>query len=212
MAPIRIVKEGYPFIGFFVLTTVLVSYFFHPYWAIIPLGLALFMAFFFRNPHREISADDSVLVSPADGRVMSITEVLDDEFLGEPAQKVTIFLSVLDVHVNRSPINGEIKFQEYFVGRFKAAYKTIATFENERHAIGIENEQIKVVVIQIAGLLARRIVSWVTLGNNLDKGQLYGLIKFGSCTELIVPKNVEILVSPGQHVKGGETIIGRIVS
>lgn len=212
MALIRIVKEGYPFIGFFVLTTILVSYFFHPYWAIIPLGLALFMAFFFRNPKREISTDDSVLVSPADGRVMSITEVLDDEFLGEPAQKVTIFLSVLDVHVNRSPINGEIKFQEYFVGRFKAAYKTIATFENERHAIGIENDRIKVVVIQIAGLLARRIVSWVTLGNNLDRGQLYGLIKFGSCTELIVPKNVEILVSPGQHVKGGETIIGRIVS
>jgi len=212
MALIRIVKEGYPFIGFFVLTTILVSYFFHPYWAIIPLGLALFMAFFFRNPKREISTDDSVLVSPADGRVMSITEVLDDEFLGEPAQKVTIFLSVLDVHVNRSPINGEIKFQEYFVGRFKAAYKTIATFENERHAIGIENDRIKVVVIQIAGLLARRIVSWVTLGNTLDKGQLYGLIKFGSCTELIVPKNVEILVSPGQHVKGGETIIGRIVS
>lgn len=212
MALIRIVKEGYPFIGFFVLTTILVSYFFHPYWAIIPFGLALFMAFFFRNPKREISTDDSVLVSPADGRVMSITEVLDDEFLGEPAQKVTIFLSVLDVHVNRSPINGEIKFQEYFVGRFKAAYKTIATFENERHAIGIENDRIKVVVIQIAGLLARRIVSWVTLGNNLDRGQLYGLIKFGSCTELIVPKNVEILVSPGQHVKGGETIIGRIVS
>lgn len=212
MALIRIVKEGYPFIGFFVLATILVSYFFHPYWAIIPLGLALFMAFFFRNPNREISTDDSVLVSPADGRVMSITEVLDDEFLGEPAQKVTIFLSVLDVHVNRSPINGEIKFQEYFVGRFKAAYKTIATFENERHAIGIENDHIKVVVIQIAGLLARRIVSWVTLGNNLTKGQLYGLIKFGSCTELIVPKNVEILVSPGQHVKGGETIIGRIVS
>lgn len=212
MALIRIVKEGYPFIGFFVLITILVSYFTHPYWAIIPLGLALFMAFFFRNPKRQINTDDSILVSPADGRVMSITEVLDNEFLGEPAQKVTIFLSVLDVHVNRSPINGEIKFQEYFVGRFKAAYKTIATFENERHAIGIENDQIKVVVIQIAGLLARRIVSWVTLGSNLDKGQLYGLIKFGSCTELIVPKNVEILVSPGQHVKGGETIIGRIMS
>ena len=154
--------------------------------------------------------DDSILVSPADGRVMSITDLEDDEFLGEPAKKVTIFLSVLDVHVNRSPISGEIKFQEYFVGRFKAAYKTIATFENERHAIGIENDQIKVVVIQIAGLLARRIVSWVTLGNNLEKGQLYGLIKFGSCTELIVPRDVEILVKPGQHVKGGETVIGRI--
>lgn len=207
---IRIVKEGYPFIAFFVLIALLTGYFTHPYWSIIPLSLALFMAFFFRNPYREITTDDSLLVSPADGRVMSITEVEDNEFIGEPAKKVTIFLSVLNVHVNRSPIHGEIKFQEYFVGRFKAAYKTIATFENERHAIGIENERMKVVVIQIAGLLARRIVSWVTLGNHLEKGQLYGLIKFGSCTELIVPNHVEILVKPGQNVKGGETIIGRI--
>ena len=116
----------------------------------------------------------------------------------------------MDVHVNRSPISGEIKFQEYFVGRFKAAYKTVATFENERHAIGIENKHLKVVVIQIAGLLARRIVSWVTLGNNLERGERYGLIKFGSCTELIVPEHVQILVKPGDRVKGGTTIIGRI--
>jgi phosphatidylserine decarboxylase precursor-related protein len=211
MAEIGVVKEGYPFIGIFLVIAAVIAFVFHPYWAIIPLALALFMAFFFRNPNREINMDKSVIVSPADGRVMSITEV-DDEFVGEPAQKVTIFLSVLDVHVNRSPINGEIKFQEYFVGRFKAAYKTIATFENERHAIGIENDEIKVVVIQIAGLIARRIVSWVTLGNSLEKGQLYGLIKFGSCTELIVPKRVDILVKAGQHIKGGETIIGRIIS
>jgi len=211
MAEIGVVKEGYPFIGIFLVIAAVIAFVFHPYWAIIPLALALFMAFFFRNPNREINMDKSVIVSPADGRVMSITEV-DDEFVGEPAQKVTIFLSVLDVHVNRSPIHGEIKFQEYFVGRFKAAYKTIATFENERHAIGIENDEMKVVVIQIAGLIARRIVSWVTLGNSLEKGQLYGLIKFGSCTELIVPKRVDILVKAGQHIKGGETIIGRIVS
>lgn len=212
MSEIRIVKEGYPFVLFFLVIALFVSYFFHPYWAIIPLGLALFMAFFFRNPKRNINMDKSLIVSPADGKVMSVTTIEEDEFLGGPAKKVTIFLSVLNVHVNRSPINGEIKFQEYFVGRFKAAYKTIATFENERHAIGIENDELKVVVVQIAGLLARRIVSWVTLGNTLEKGQLYGLIKFGSCTELILPDHVQIEVSPGDHVKGGESIIGRVVS
>jgi phosphatidylserine decarboxylase len=207
-----IVKEGYPLIIFLGLLTAVTGFITHPYWAIIPGGFMIFTMFFFRNPKRQINMDNSLLVSPADGRVMSITDVEDDEFIGEPAQKVTIFLSVFDVHVNRSPIQGEIKFQEYFVGRFKAAYKTIASFENERHAIGIENEKMKVVVVQIAGLIARRIVSWVTLGNVVEKGQLYGLIKFGSCTELIVPKYVEILVEKGQHVKGGETIIGRIPS
>ena len=141
---------------------------------------------------------------------MAVTELMEDQFLNQKAKKVTIFLSVLDVHVNRSPISGEIKFQEYFVGRFKAAYKTVATFENERHAIGIENKHLKVVVIQIAGLLARRIVSWVTLGNNLERGERYGRIKFGSCTELIDPEHVQILVKQGDRVKGGKTIIGRI--
>ena len=105
---------------------------------------------------------------------------------------------------------GKIKFQEYTCGRFLAAYKDSVGFENERHSIGIENGDVKILVTQIAGLIARRIVSWVTLGNVLEPGQKYGLIKFGSCTEVTVPRDVEILVKKGDRVVGGETVIGRI--
>ena len=143
---------------------------------------------------------------------MSITEVHDDEYLGEDGKKVTIFLSPFDVHVNRSPMEGTIKFQQYVCGRFRPAYKAIAAWENERHAIGIESEHCRILVTQIAGILARRIVSWVTLGTELSQGQLYGMIKFGSCTELIVPNNVDILVHKGQRVRAGVTIIGRLPS
>jgi phosphatidylserine decarboxylase len=141
---------------------------------------------------------------------MSIVEVQEDEYLGEVGTKVTIFLSPFDVHVNRSPIAGTIKFQQYICGRFRPAYKAIAAWENERHAIGIESAECRILVTQIAGILARRIVSWVTLGTDLGQGQLYGMIKFGSCTEVIMPKNVEILVIKGQRVQAGLTVIGRI--
>ena len=135
----------------------------------------------------------------------------DEQFLNEVGIKVTIFLSVFDVHINRSPIAGEIKFQQYTCGRFRPAYKESVGCENERHSIGIENENMRVLVTQIAGLLARRIVSWVTLGNVLTKGERYGLIKFASCTEIIVPKTVEILVKKGDRVTGGSTVIGRVL-
>ena len=170
-----------------------------------------FISFFFRNPKREIPSDSSFIVSPADGKVMSVCEVYDDQFLNQVGIKVTIFLSVFDVHVNRSPIAGEIKFQQYTCGRFRPAYKESVGCENERHSIGIENGEMRVLVTQIAGLLARRIVSWVTLGSVLEKGERYGLIKFASCTEVIVPKTVEILVKKGDRVTGGDTVIGRIV-
>ena len=100
--------------------------------------------------------------------------------------------------------------QKYVCGRFRPAYKDSVGFENERHLLGIENEKLRVTVTQIAGILARRIVSWVTLDDKLEKGELYGLIRFGSCTEIVVPKNVEVLVQKGQKVRGGETVIGKI--
>ena len=124
---------------------------------------------------------------------------------------ITIFLSVFNVHVNRSPVSGEIKYQRYTCGQFVPAYEKNASFENERHAIGVENDKMKVLVIQVAGLLARRIVSWVTLGHNLTQGECYGMIKFGSSTELVLPKNVEILVKKGDAVTGGKSIIGRVM-
>jgi phosphatidylserine decarboxylase len=211
MVKAPIVKEGYIFIVILAIITILVYVTVNPYWSIIPVVLMGFITFFFRNPKRNIPNDDRLILSPADGKVMSVCEVYDDQFLNQVGLKVTIFLSVFDVHLNRSPIAGEIKFQQYTCGRFRPAYKKTVGCENERHSIGIENEKMKVLVTQIAGILARRIVSWVTLGSILQKGERYGMIKFASCTEIIVPKTVEIVVKKGDKVKGGETVIGRLL-
>lgn len=211
MVKAPIVKEGYIYIASLAFITVIVFWAIDQYWSIIPAVFMGFITFFFRNPEREIPTGENLIVSPADGKVMSVCEVYDDLFLNEVGIKVTIFLSVFDVHVNRSPIAGEIKFQQYTCGRFRPAYKDSVGFENERHSIGLENSDMRVLVTQIAGLLARRIVSWVTLGNVLGRGERYGLIKFASCTEVIVPKTVEILVKKGDKVKGGESVIGRLL-
>ena len=133
-----------------------------------------------------------------------------DEFVAGPCRKVVIFMSVFNVHVNRSPIDGEIKLQKYFCGRFRPAYKDTVGFENEHHLLGIENDRLRISVKQIAGILARRIVSYVTLDDELKQGELYGMIKFGSCLEVVMPKHVEIAVTKGQKVVGGQTILGRI--
>jgi len=207
---VRIVGEGYSFIGAALALALLLGLMVSPYAAVPFLVLAAYFAYFFRNPTRTIPTDESLIVSPADGTVQDVIPLENDDFIKEPCNKVIIFLSVFDVHVNRSPIAGEIKIQKYVCGRFRPAYKDSVGFENERHLIGIENDRIRVTVTQIAGILARRIVSWVTLDDNLKKGELYGLIRFGSCTEIVMPQNVEVLVKKGQKVVGGETIIGRI--
>lgn len=211
MVKTPIVKEGYIYIAILALLTVIVYYMINPYWSIIPAVLMGFITFFFRNPNRNVPTDDCLVLSPADGKVMSVVNFFDDQFLNEEGIKVTIFLSVFDVHVNRSPIAGEIKFQQYTCGRFRPAYKESVGCENERHSIGLENGKMKILVTQIAGILARRIVSWVTLGSVLKQGERYGLIKFASCTEIVLPKNTEILVKKGDKVRGGTTIIGRLV-
>jgi phosphatidylserine decarboxylase len=211
MVKAPIVKEGYIFIFILAIITVIIYVTVDPYWSIIPAVLMGFITFFFRNPKRDVPNDERLVLSPADGKVMSVCEVYDDQFLNQVGLKVTIFLSVFDVHLNRSPIAGEIKFQQYTCGRFRPAYKKTVGCENERHSIGLENDKMRVLVTQIAGILARRIVSWVTLGSILQKGERYGMIKFASCTEIIVPKTVEILVKKGDKVKGGETVIGRLL-
>ncbi len=205
-----IVKDGYPFIIAAVILTLIVFYFFGVSAAIIPGVLAVFFIYFFRNPSRSMPYDPNILYSPADGTVMAVEDIFDDEYLNEPATKVTVFLSVFNVHVNRSPIDGEIKYQRYTCGQFVPAYKKSASFENERHAIGLDNGKMRILVTQVAGLLARRIVSWVTLGHQMKQGECYGMIKFGSSTELVVPKNVEITVKKGDTVVGGVTVMGRI--
>lgn len=205
-----IVKDGYPFIIAAVILTLIVYYFFGMVAAAVPAVLAAFFIYFFRNPSRSMPYDPNILYSPADGTVMAVEDIYDDEYLNEPATKVTVFLSVFNVHVNRSPIDGKIKYQRYTCGQFVPAYKKSASFENERHAIGLDNGRMRILVTQVAGLLARRIVSWVTLGHQMKQGECYGMIKFGSSTELVVPKNVEITVKKGDTVVGGITVMGRI--
>ena len=205
-----IIKEGFYFAGVALLIALFVGVLISPYAAILPVVLACYCIYFFRNPNRVIPADENLIVSPADGTVQDVVELDDDDFVKGTCRKVIIFLSVFDVHVNRSPIAGEIKIQKYICGRFRPAYKDSVGFENERHLIGIENERLRVTVTQVAGILARRIVSWVTLDDKLEKGELYGLIRFGSCTEIVVPANVEVMVKKGDKVRGGESIIGKI--
>lgn len=204
-----IAREGFPYIiGLAVVT--LVTYFLWPILSILPLILTFFVAFFFRNPKRVIPQDEGILVSPADGRVMWIEEVEEERFFKGKAIKISIFLSVFNVHLNRTPVSGKVTYRAYREGKMIPAFKSHASDINEKNFVGIENDLIKVLVTQVTGFIARRIVCWVKEGQELQRGQLFGLIKFGSCTEIYVPKSVEILVKEGERVIGGETVIGRI--
>lgn len=205
-----IAKEGYPYIAFFVTSTIVIGTVFDVCWSIAPAILGLYVTYFFRNPKRNVIYDPKLVLAPADGKVMSIEKIVEDQFFHGPAIKIRIFLSIFDVHINRIPVDGTIIFQNYTCGKLKPAYKKSAPLENERHTIGLENEKMKVMITQVAGILARRIVSWVALGDEVQQGQRYGMIKFGSCTEIVMPANVEVLIAKGERVKGGKSIVGRI--
>lgn len=207
--PYIVAKEGFPYILILLLITIALGYF-NIFIAIVPLILLLFVTYFFRNPKRVIPQEEDILVSPADGVVMEITEVYEDRFLESKAIKVSIFLSIFNVHLNRAPLEGIVKYRAYRPGKFIPAFKSHASDINEKSYLGIENSKIKILVNQVTGFIARRIVTWSKVNDHLNKGELFGLIKFGSCTELIVPLNVDILVNKGDKVTGGETIIGRI--
>jgi len=209
---LHIVKEGYPFIASCLALAVLLGAAVNIYAGIVPFILALYFTYFFRNPTRHIEKNDAVILSPADGTVVDVVGLERDEdaFVPGRCNKVVIFMSVFNVHVNRSPMDGAIKLQKYFCGRFRPAYKDEVGFENEHHLIGIENSRLRITVKQIAGILARRIVSWVTLDDELKQGDLYGMIRFGSCLEIVMPADVEVAVTKGEKVTGGRTVIGRI--
>jgi phosphatidylserine decarboxylase len=172
------------------------------------LLLALFVAFFFRDPERVPPAGEGLVVSPADGRVV-LVEPLDRQN-PDAGTLVSIFLSVFDVHVNRSPIAGQITGVEYREGKFRIATDARASVENEQNIVTVENGQLKVIFKQIAGVLARRIVFWKQAGDHLQLGERVGLIKFGSRTDVILPPEVEVSVRQGERVKGGVSIIGRV--
>ena len=164
--------------------------------------VAAFMAFFFRDPQRDVPTGPGLIVSAADGRVTRIENYEDSKL-------VSVFLSPLDVHINRSPIAGKITNIKYTEGKKTPATSDNASLVNERNSLIIEGESVTVTCTQIAGILARRIVCWPKAGDNLERGQKFGLIKFGSRTDILMPASVEIAVKIGDRVKGGETIIGK---
>jgi phosphatidylserine decarboxylase len=183
--------------------------FFGLWWLAVPLlALAAFMAYFFRDPNRSVAPDERTVVSPADGRVTRVEKLSADD----PASPnvVSIFLSPFDVHVNRAPIAGTVVDVTYTKGRFMIATRDEASLVNEQNALTIRGERMTVVCKQIAGVLARRIVCWKKPGDQLGLGERFGLIKFGSRTDLILPREVTIEVEVGARVRGGATIIGRI--
>lgn len=171
--------------------------------AIILVFIAAFMLYFFRDPRRIIPSGEGLIVSAADGRVTRIEESCDSKL-------VSVFLSPLDVHINRSPISGSIGNITYTKGKKMPATKNEASFLNERNSLVIEGRDVTVTCTQIAGILARRIVCWPKSGDNLERGQKFGLIKFSSRTDVLMPGNVELAVKIGDRVRGGETIIAKV--
>jgi phosphatidylserine decarboxylase len=173
--------------------------------------VAAFMAFFFRDPRRQPPNDSNVVLAPADGKVTRVQRLEGESGeSGGSATVVSIFLSPLDVHINRAPIAGEVTDVSYTRGKFLMATNQNSSIVNEQNALTIKGEKITVVCKQIAGILARRIVCWKRVGQRVDLGERFGLIKFSSRTDLILPSSVEVLVAEGARVKGGTTIIGRI--
>jgi phosphatidylserine decarboxylase len=170
--------------------------------------LPLAMAFFFRDPKRLPPTDANVVVAPADGRVTRISAVPPAGNIS--GTLVSIFLSPLDVHINRAPIAGVIRDVSYVPGKFLMATNERASLVNEQNTLTIEGERVTVICKQIAGILARRVVCWKKRGDHLSLGERFGLIKFSSRTDLILPQQVEVLVQVGARVKGGTTIVGRI--
>lgn len=204
---LRIVSESIPYISVPVLLGVGAAVFGFWYVALLLLLVALFMAFFFRDPKRVPPSDPDVVVSPADGRV---TRIGASGAGGDASTVISIFLSPLDVHINRSPIPGKIVDVIYSPGKFLMATNQKASLVNEQNALTIQGEKITVVCKQIAGILARRVVCWKGKGDSLGLGERFGMIKFSSRTDVLLPANVTVTVREGQRVRGGTTVIGRI--
>ena len=171
--------------------------------------LALFVAWFFRDPGRTVPQGAGLVVAPADGKVMSVEAVEGEAFMAEPATRVTIFLSIFDVHVQRAPLGGRVRHYSYRAGRYLPAWRAEAGSINERATLEIETEAGPVVVRQIAGLVARRIVTYPREGDSVAAGERIGLIRFGSRVDLFVPADWAVDVQPGDVVRGGETVVGR---
>jgi len=206
---IPVAQEGYPFIGFAAFATILFAIINYDGFAIASLAITAFVLYFFRDPSRVSSDEKDVMVSPADGKVIIIDKVFDDRFVKEHVYKVSIFMNVFNVHVNRFPFGGEVTKIHYSPGRFYSADTERGALHNEYCAVTMETETgRKMAVVQVAGLIARRIVCWAQPGDRVERGERYGLIRFGSRVDLYLPLQTQLEVKIGQKVRSGETVLG----
>jgi phosphatidylserine decarboxylase len=200
------VKEGYYF-GLPLLILGAAAYL--AQWTLVALVLvllALFVFSFFRDPERVIPPEPGAIVSPGDGRVVVVT---DEEYAGRPGKRISIFLAVWNVHVNRAPAAGVISGMEYRPGKFLAAMRERASMENEQNVFTLSTDAGEMIFKQIAGLVARRVVSWKQEGEHVARGERVGLVRFGSRVDVWLPKDAEILVKIGENVKGGSSVLAR---
>jgi phosphatidylserine decarboxylase len=206
---IPVAREGYPFIGFAAFVTIIfavLGYDVIAFWAMLLTG---FVLYFFRDPSRIIPAAPDALVSPADGKVILVEKVFDDRFVNEQVYKVSIFMNIFNVHVNRAPFPATVNAITYSPGRFYSANTERGALENEFCAVTMSTDSgQRFAVVQIAGLIARRIVCWAEQGDSLCRGQRFGLICFGSRVDLYLPLKTQLEIATGQKVKAGETVLG----
>jgi phosphatidylserine decarboxylase len=208
---VYVVKEGYKFasapivlgiaalfLGWHVLALQIAAF--------VLLALGTFILYFFRDPERVIPSDASTIVSPADGRVL---EVIDEKFEGRTGKRITIFLAVWNVHVNRTPLAGTIARIEYRPGKFQMAMRKTASAENEQNVIYLDTAHGQIVFKQIAGMIARRVVLWKKAGDQVERGERIGIVRFGSRMDVWLPLEAAIVVKPGDHVAGGSSILAR---
>jgi phosphatidylserine decarboxylase len=208
----RIAKQGWPLIlssAAVALVALLLG------WKVIGVVLVMLtigVAAFFRDPERVIPTGDELVVSPADGRVVAIAPIEGDALFADAITRISIFLSPLDVHINRAPVAGRVSNVHYQTGKFLAAFNDDASRFNEQNALHIVDQRERNWgVVQVAGVVARRIVCWAKAGDILSRGERFGLIMFGSRTDIYLPRGCRVEATEGQRVRGGETIIGRFL-
>ena len=207
-----IAQEGYPFIIFFLIITVFVAFLGICWLLILSALISFFTIWFFRNPERYFLEGENVVISPADGKVIKVEDIEMNSTISGKFKKVSIFMNVFSVHVNRAPYSGKIEAINYHEGKFVSANLDKASSDNERNAILIHTESgSSIWAVQIAGLIARRIVCWVKVGDTVKKGERFGLIRFGSRVDVYLPQDSRIAVKIGQKVRAGESPLGYLL-
>lgn len=204
-----IAHEGYPFIIFSLVITAFVAFLGISWLFILATLVSFFVIWFFRNPERHFTEEEKVVISPADGKVIKVENVEMNNTIAGKFKKVSIFMNVFNVHVNRAPYNGKIAAVNYHEGKFVSANLDKASSDNERNEVQIQTDEgASIWAVQIAGLIARRIVCWVKAGDAVKKGERFGLIRFGSRVDLYLPEDSRITVKIGEKVRAGETPLG----